>query len=60
MIYYKRYLRVAATVNNNTNMSFAATNIAYIFERKSVLDSALYYVSKAEAYCRANDNFFLE
>jgi two-component system NtrC family sensor kinase len=58
--YYKRCLSVGTSVNDYLDMSFSAANIAYIFERTNVLDSALYYVSKAEAYCRANNNFYLE
>jgi two-component system NtrC family sensor kinase len=58
--YYKHCLRAAASVNDFFDMSYSAANLATVFEHTNVLDSALYYASKAAVYCRRNHNFYIE
>jgi len=58
--FYKRCLQTAAVNRDTVDMSFSAGNLAWVYEESNILDSAQYYVSKAEIYCRADHGFYME
>jgi signal transduction histidine kinase len=58
--YYKRSLQTAAISRDTADMSYATSNLAWVYEKRNILDSAQYYVSKSEVYCRADHGFYME
>jgi len=60
MPYYKRSLQTASISRDTADMSYATSNLAWVYEKRNILDSARYYVSKSEVYCRADHGFYME
>jgi signal transduction histidine kinase len=58
--YYKSCLQTAAINKDTADMSYAEANLAWVYSQSNVLDSARYFASKAEIYCRANHSLYIE
>jgi signal transduction histidine kinase len=58
-IYFRDCLQTATAVKDTANMSYATLNLADVYDRTNILDSALYYIPKAITYIHANHDDYL-